>query len=57
MWLPPPGTSQGSLFLLQAWDELLSLRTPETFRLRYAHLDLLVAELYDVAGFAMEDER
>lgn len=57
MWSPTPDGDQGAAFLLQVWSELFSSNTPETFRVRYTHPNLLVEELAQLARLAQQDQR
>jgi hypothetical protein len=51
----PPNTV--TLFIAQAWHELLNPQTPDTFQARVLDLPMLIDELSGVAELAREDER
>lgn len=57
MWFPTQAGDPVSTFILQAWDELFSAESPETFRCRYAHIGLLVDELRAVSNLAARNGR
>ena len=64
MWLPvKTALSTGSrpdklsLFLCQAWHQLLSPDSPDSYRSRVMDLPLLIDELGEVATWAMADQR
>ena len=64
MWLPnsaalsgPNNISKPTLFIAQAWRELLSPTPPDNFQARALDLPMLLQELDEVAEFCAEDER
>jgi hypothetical protein len=52
---PPPNSS--TLFAAQAWHELLSPQSPDTFQARALDLPTLLEEVTEVASLSSEDER
>jgi hypothetical protein len=61
MWLPEwplKGPAPDlTLFAAQAWRELLSPRSPDSFQARVLDLPMLLEELSDVASLSVDDER
>jgi hypothetical protein len=61
MWLPDSPslgpTSELTLFAAQAWRELLSPQSPDTFQARVLDLPMLIEELAEVASLSVDDER
>jgi len=61
MWLPDwtsqPPIPLFTLFAAQAWQELLSPQTPDTFQARVLDLPTLLQELAEVAALSGEEER
>jgi hypothetical protein len=56
-WTPESPIPRLTLFAAQAWHELLSPQTPDTFQARVLDLPTLLQELADVAALSSEDER
>jgi hypothetical protein len=56
-WTPQTAIPPLTLFAAQAWQELLSPQTPDTFQARVLDLPTLLQELADVAALSGEDER
>ena len=52
---PPPNPT--TLFAAQAWHELLSPQSPDTFQARALDLPTLLEEVTEVANLSSEDER
>jgi hypothetical protein len=52
---PPPNSA--TLFAAQAWHELLSPQSPDTFQARALDLPTLLEEVNEVANLSSEDER
>ena len=57
MWLPVDNSQPATKLLLQGWQELFSLDTPESFRVRYSTPVSLVREVGEVARLAVENQR
>lgn len=63
MWLPDkgllsaPGFNKNSLFIVQAWHELLTATTTDSFRARAFDVYLLLEELDRIIEVARQDER
>jgi hypothetical protein len=62
MWRPSnladhPAPNPSTLFAAQAWHELLSPQSPDTFQARALDLPTLLEEVVEVANLSAEDER
>jgi hypothetical protein len=62
MWRPSnlrshPAPNPSTLFAAQAWHELLSPHSPDTFQARALDLPTLLEEVTEVANLSSEDER
>ena len=56
-WIPQSPLPLATLFAAQAWQELLSPQTPDTFQARVLDLPTLLQEVADVAALSGEDDR
>jgi hypothetical protein len=56
-WVPQVSLQPTTLLAAQAWHELLSPQTPDTFQARVLDLPMLLQELAEVAILSSEDER
>ena len=56
-WVPQVSLQPITLLTAQAWHELLSPQTPDTFQARVLDLPMLLQELAEVAVLSSEDER
>jgi hypothetical protein len=62
MWLPsnfgdPSSVHPLTLLIAQAWHELLSSKSPDTFQARVLDLPMMLGELTEVADLCAQDER